>query len=386
MDQHMPHGSRRRVDNSPGLYIHVPFCISKCGYCDFYSCTDTRLTDEWLGALTREVELWRGGFGPFDTVYLGGGTPSVLSLLQLERLLDAVRGAFDILPGAEVTVEVNPADWGLQDLLVARSLGINRINVGVQSFDDGELRFLGRRHDSRQALAALANARRAGFENVGLDLIYGLPGQGFNTWKGSLEKALLLAPEHLSCYELELKADTPLGLRYGLGELEPRTGECLRELFLRTSELAEGAGYVHYEVSNFARGMEKASRHNRKYWDHTPYLGLGPSAHSFKDNRRWWNTGSIHDYLRLLGEGRKPVAGSEDLGPDQLAFESLFLGLRTREGIDLEEYRDLSGRDLLQEKGPQIESWVREGLVRVEGGFLRPTRSGMAVADALAAL
>ena len=174
------------------------------------------------------------------------------------------------LDGAEITVEANPADWGRDELRELRSLGITRINLGLQSFDDRELKFLGRRHDSAQARAALSWARSAGFDSVGLDLIHSLPGQGFASWRASLEQALAFGPEHLSCYELELKGDTPLGLKFGKGEFEGRSEEDLREFFLKTSELVEGAGYLHYEVSNYARDFVTTSRHNRKYWDHTP--------------------------------------------------------------------------------------------------------------------
>jgi oxygen-independent coproporphyrinogen III oxidase len=371
--------------SSPGLYVHIPFCLTRCGYCDFYSCTDTGLAGDFLKALTAEMELWRGVFNPFGTVYIGGGTPSLLSPGQVAGILDAARKSFIILPGAEITVEANPADWGRGELAAVRDLGVGRISLGIQSFDDRELEFLGRRHDAGQARAALAAALDAGFGSVGVDLIYGLPGQAFASWQASLEQALSFRPGHLSCYELELKHDTPLGLRYGRGELVARSEEGLREFFQGTSELAEGAGYVHYEVSNFASGPGLISLHNSKYWDHTPYLGLGPSAHSFKNARRWWNHGTLREYLESLHAGRMPVKGFEDLDRGQLAFEALFLGLRMKQGIDLAWYEEEYGVDLVREKGPQITAWQSAGLVVLEQGRLRPTRAGMAVADALAA-
>ncbi|HQJ10149.1 MAG TPA: coproporphyrinogen-III oxidase family protein, partial [Deltaproteobacteria bacterium] len=272
------------------------------------------------------------------------------------------------------------------EMAVLRSLGVNRINIGVQSFDDKELAFLGRRHDCRSAAASLEAAHDAGFANIGLDLIYGLPGQAFNAWQTSLEKGLSFHPDHLSCYELDLKVGTPLGRKYEQGMLEPRTDESQHEFFMKTSGIIEDAGYIHYEISNFARGIEKASRHNRKYWDHTPYLGLGPSAHSFKGTRRWWNHESLPDYLRDLKEGRRPVAASEDLGTEDLAVEALFLGLRMKKGIDLDRYRSLYGIDLVKEKGPRLSEWVRAGLIEIDAHTIRPTRSGMAVADTLALL
>jgi oxygen-independent coproporphyrinogen-3 oxidase len=370
----------------PGLYLHIPFCKTKCGYCDFYSSTDTYAVAAFLHALEREIELWRGEFPGFDTVYLGGGTPSLLKPVQIEILLGKVFDSFTIMPGAEITIEANPADLSLEDLTVLRTLGINRINFGVQSFNDAELAFLGRRHDVSQAMRSLSQARRAGFDNVGLDLIYSLPGQTLDAWRASLTTAFLVAPEHLSCYELELKEGTPLGDRFGQDGAGTPSEELKREFFMRTSEAAEEAGYVHYEISNFAAGIERASRHNRKYWDHTPYLGLGPSAHSFRGSTRWWNHGSLETWLRDLEENRRPMSGREELDAEDLALEALMLSLRMREGIDCEAYRQRYGIDLLEEKGDRITEWARAGLVVLEGGVIRPTRAGMAVADALAAL
>ncbi len=370
----------------PGLYVHIPFCKTKCGYCDFYSMADTGLIDDYLGALFREIDSYRHEFTEFDTIYLGGGTPSLLSLGQIENLLGRIRKAFNILPSSEITIEANPADLGQDDLSALHDMGVNRINIGVQSFDDSELAFLGRRHNSLQAMNTLGSARLAGFDNIGLDLIYSLPGQRIEKWKASLAKALAFGPEHISCYELELKAGTPIGLRYGQRKSGPGTEERRRTFFMKTSEILEDAGYIHYEISNFALPMNKASRHNQKYWDHTPYLGLGPSAHSFRERRRWWNHESLHDYLRDLKEGRLPVGSSEELGIEELAMEALFLGLRMRKGIDLERYELTYGRNLMKHEGKLFQEWVREGLVRLEGSVLRPTRAGMAVADGLALL
>lgn len=370
----------------PGLYIHVPFCISKCGYCDFFSVTDTVLINAYLEALFREIDSYKDEFSEFDTIYLGGGTPSLLAVDRIGAILEKAHRTFSIAAGAEITIEVNPADLGRDEMTALRSLGINRINIGVQSFDDRELAFLGRRHNGDSAGIALEAARRAGFENMGLDLIFSLPGQTIDAWRVSLEKGLSFRPEHLSCYELELKASTPIGRKYEQGVFESPSEDLKREFFMKTSEIVEDAGYVHYEISNFAQGMDKASRHNRKYWDHTPYLGLGPASHSFNGTRRWWNHGSLHDYLRDVEEGRRPVAGSEDLGREELALEALFLGLRMKEGIDLALYRRLYGIDLLKEKGSKLIEWMEAGLIEIDPGTVRPTRAGMAIADTLALL
>jgi oxygen-independent coproporphyrinogen-3 oxidase len=370
----------------PGLYIHIPFCASRCSYCDFVSFTDTSLIPAYIRALAGEMEAYRETFPLFDTVYLGGGTPSLLTISQVDTILHRVCRSFRIPADAEITIEVNPADWGLAELTDLQATGVDRLSIGVQSFDDGELAYLGRRHTARQAMDAVDDARRAGFQNIGIDLIYGLPQQTFATWERSLAQAVRLEPEHLSCYGLEIKPGTPLGLRCGRGECSLHTEEEERGFFVKTSEFLQDAGYTHYEISNFARGMERASRHNRKYWDHTPYLGLGPTAHSFMESTRWWNQDSLSGYLDDLEHGKRPVAGREELTTDQLAMEALFLGLRTRQGIDLCRYRSRYGIDLMKERGPCIEELAGQGLLVIQDGFLRPTLAGMAVSDSLALL
>lgn len=370
----------------PGLYIHIPFCKARCAYCDFFSTTDMSLVDAFIHALLIEIEAYGEEYRGFDTVYLGGGTPSLLPLHLLEKLLLRLYDVFTIHPGTEITVEINPADWGRSELAMARDLGVNRISIGIQSFDDADLSLLGRRHNAGQAMRTLEDARAAGYENLSLDLIYGIPGRLFHQWQASLEQALAFRPAHISCYELEIKQGTPLGERYGRGEFSAPPEEAGREFFMRTSEYLEEAGYTHYEVSNYAMTMDMASRHNRKYWDHTAYLGLGPSAHSYEHAKRWWNHASVSDYVLHCTRGIRPVAGSEDLTIEQMRLEALFLGLRTRQGIDLAQYRERYGRDLLADKGPVLDALRKAGLLEVTSGSVRPTRAGMAVADSLVVL
>jgi oxygen-independent coproporphyrinogen-3 oxidase len=367
----------------PGLYLHIPFCLSKCGYCSFYSIAERDAVPAFLAALRQEMHLSRREGEIFDTVYIGGGTPSVLSAAQLQGILADLRGVFSLASGTEVTLEANPADVSPGLLAVLREAGVNRINLGVQSLDDRLLAFLGRRHDRSRALSAVDTARAAGFERVGIDLIYGIPGQTLDAWMRTLREAICLNPEHLSCYQLSLDAGTPLAARCRQGEIS-LPGETLQARFFhKTSELLEDAGYLHYEVSNFARPGQE-SRHNRKYWNHTPYLGLGPSAHSFSGRERRWNHPSLAAYLGDLAAGRPPVEASESLGDEQLRLEALFLGLRTRRGIDLEDFKNRFGQDLPVAKGKILASLERAGLVEIQGGFLRPTRAGLAVADSLA--
>src|SRR4030066_1022556 len=308
-----------------GLYIHIPFCLSKCLYCDFYSSTSISAVPDFLDALFDEMEMYRMRFRSFDTVYIGGGTPSLLSPGQLKNILIKVRKNFDLISNTEITIETNPADLNRSSLESMREIGINRINIGVQSFDEKALRFLGRRHSVKQALSAIEASRKAGFHNIGLDLIYGVPEQDIDSWLDTLNQAIVFSPEHLSCYQLTLEAKTPLGIRCQAGEFSVPGEELQYEFFMKTSEFLRGAEYTHYEVSNFARGQEYASRHNQKYWDHSPFLGLGPSAHSFQSNQRWWNHRSLDQYLSAINEGNLPVEENEILTIEQLRLEALYL-------------------------------------------------------------
>jgi oxygen-independent coproporphyrinogen-3 oxidase len=372
------------MDAPPGLYIHIPFCRSKCRYCGFYSTTSLDLTKDFLDALHREMDIYRTEFSGFDTVYIGGGTPSVLSVKDLGAILDVVANRFTVDSRAEITVEVNPADIDLNGLKALRSLGINRINIGVQSFDDDILKFLGRRHNRHQALSALTASERAEFDNIGMDLIYGVPGQEVTSWTDTLHFALSFNPAHLSCYQLTVEPDTLLGIGQAKGEISMPDEETLADLFFQTSGITEKSGYIHYEVSSFARNLELQSRHNQKYWDHTPYLGLGPAAHSFDGCRRWWNYRSLNAYIEDLKRETPPVAVSETLTDEQLRLEALFLGLRTKSGIRFEDYKLRYGYDLLSEKAEIISLLAEKGLVEIEDGRLKPTLAGMAVADSLA--
>lgn len=368
-----------------GLYIHVPFCPRKCAYCNFYSVTDLHLIPAFLEALFVEMDLCslEYDFGAFDTVYLGGGSPSVLSAGQIESILTQTHGVFEIDSDPEITMEVNPGDVDAQYLAELKSAGINRLNVGAQSFDDGILRFLGRRHAGGDARRTIEEARAAGFDNVGLDLIYAIPGQDMALWLETLDEALSFHPQHLSCYQLTIEHGTPLGGRFDQGEFRKPGNEEEYRFFMKTSETLENAGYIHYEVSNFAADASTLSRHNQKYWEHSPYIGLGPAAHSFQNNNRWWNFRSVYQYIASSTEGKLPVEGCESLTEEQLQLETLMLALRTRKGIDLEQYRKRFHTDLMKEKDAVIWHLAEEGLIEVSESRIAPTRKGMAVADSL---
>ncbi|MGQ9921201.1 MAG: radical SAM family heme chaperone HemW [Desulfobacca sp.] len=365
-----------------GLYIHVPFCRRKCRYCDFAATTETEVMGAWLQALLQEMALVPGQAWPqpFDTLYLGGGTPSLLPGEMLAEIFLQLARQVVLSPEAEITLEANPDDVTPENLRCWRALGVNRLSVGVQSLDDEALRWLGRRHDAAQARLALERAREAGFVNLSVDLIYALPGQSLAAWLATLAAVLACAPEHVSCYQLTAAAQTPLGAEVARGAITLPGEEEQRQFFLATSEFLERRGYSHYEVSNFARGRQYYSRHNSKYWQHSPYLGLGPAAHSFDGRRRSWNIRVVPAYCQSLQEGRVPVAGCEVLSDAQLQLEALALGLRTRQGVALTALAHVPEADRI------VAEFCASGLLTVQQGRVCPTREGFLVADSLALL
>ena len=359
---------------APGLYIHAPFCITRCPYCDFYSTTDPGRISRWVTGVLAEADRHAGRWQTFDSLYLGGGTPSSLPTANLHALIDGLRRRLPMASGIQATLEVNPDDVTPRRAATWRALGFDRVSVGVQSLDDRMLRFLGRRHDTATALRALESLRAAGFPEPGLDLIFGLPGLDDDLWVESLDRALELGPGHLSCYELTVEPGTALGRRVARGEVSAPDGETVRRQFLRAHERLTAAGFDHYEVSNYARGPAHRSRHNGKYWRHVPYLGLGPAAHCFDGRRRWWNHRSLSRWEAALAEGRDPAEGRERLTADQLRMEALMLGMRTSDGIPRETPGvEAAALALLQ----------AEGLVTEAGGRIRPTALGMLLADGI---
>ena len=360
-----------------GLYVHVPFCLSKCPYCDFYSTTDNTLIPLWLKALKKELEFYQDRFSSFDTLYLGGGSPSNLSEQHIEKLFELIHGRYYFEVDSEITIEANPNDLNPSKLKKFRELGVNRISLGVQSFDDQELLFLKRRHTAKDVEKALNWIREAGIKNMGIDLIYGLPGQTKEQWPASLKKALAFNPEHLSCYQLTIAKGTLFWGMKEKGHLQPLGDVDEEAFFLITSKFLEDYGYNHYEISNFAREEKYFSRHNQKYWQRQPYLGLGPSAHSFQDKRRWWNVRSINQYCRALEGERLPVEEQEELKEEQVQLEWISLGLRTRAGLDLNKLGDKLNLEKI------LPKLIENGWVSVTGNRLVPTLKGFLVADRL---
>lgn len=369
----------------PGLYLHVPFCSSLCPYCDFAVnlLTEAR-RERYVDLLTAEVELRGRPDELFDTLYFGGGTPSSLPIQGLRRIVEAISARGWLAPGFRVFLEANPEDVDDRSLAGWRALGVSTLSLGVQSLDPESLHFLGRGHSPEQAARAVTRAREAGFETVSVDLIYGLPGQTQERLRKDLEDAVALGPDHVSCYQLTVNEKTLFGRRKREGRLEEASEAAQSALFRLTHRILEGAGYEAYEVSNFARSPEHRSRHNRKYWSHAPYLGLGPSAHSFDGRTRAWNERSFFEWERRLRLGEIPVAGKERLGDEELLLETLMLRLRTREGFDLDDIESRFGIDLLELNRALIEKSLEDALLVREGSWIRPTLDGLAVADGLA--
>jgi oxygen-independent coproporphyrinogen-3 oxidase len=333
---------------------------------------------------------------PFDTVYFGGGTPSQLAPEELGRVLCACRAQMKF-ETPWIFLEANPEDVSADACAAWRRLGVRTLSLGVQSFSDEVLRFLGRRHTAAQARAVVEIALAAGFDTVSIDLIFGLRGQTEDEWRRELKAAVDLGPQHLSCYQLTIHPGTPFGVKAKRGLLAELPEDDQAARFELTHRFLGDAGWPAYEVSNFARSRAHQSRHNRKYWDHTPYLGLGPSAHSLAacdtsppGARRWWNERGTQRWEKRLAAGERPVEAQEVLGPRNLASEALLLGLRTTAGIHLDDFRSRYGIDLLAGNAPLVARLVEEARLAVRddperGQRLLPTLSGLAVADGLAA-
>lgn len=366
------------MNSSPGIYIHVPFCRTKCAYCDFYSVTDCHFAERFLRAVETEAVM-RGDeiSGPVGSLYVGGGTPSAIDPELVSKIPGILSSSHGLESGAEVTVEVNPDDITPAMLEAFLGGGFNRISIGVQSFDDSELAFLGRRHDAAGAVAAIEAVRASGFEKTGIDLIFGSAGQTLDSWRESLGRALEFDLEHISCYQLTLEPGTPLGERMLAGEAVCAEEEIQRTMFLETSSVLAGGGYTHYEISNFARGEENYSRHNMRYWLRVPYLGLGPSAHSFDGRVRRWNHSSVGQWLDALENGENPSAGEEELSVEQIRAERLMLGFRTASGLEKALLEEHPGWE------ETLEELLEIPLVRIEDDRVIPTVEGLLVADQL---
>jgi oxygen-independent coproporphyrinogen III oxidase len=365
-----------------GLYIHIPFCKKLCLYCDFYS----RLArpgeiDSYIDAISAEAAR-RDDFAgySFDTVFLGGGTPSIMSPAQITRLFDNLNLSLEIKPNSEITIECNPSSVDLERLQAYRDCGINRISLGVQSFNDHHLEKLGRLHDSREAIAAFDLIRRAGFDNASIDLIYGLPEQSLDEWESDLAQAMELAPEHISAYNLIIESGTPFGAMYADGKLELPSEETQSAMYDLLNSRLNTAGFSRYEISNFAR-KGRECHHNLKYWHLEPYLGLGPAAVSFDSASRRKNTEDLDGYLKAPVNCEPHPHQIESLSPDSLRNEAIMMSLRLSEGLSLEFIKRHFDYDLIQAKRTVIESMVSAGYITLQDGVIQLTSQALFLSD-----
>ncbi len=376
------------------LYLHIPFCTAKCGYCDFNSYAGLEhVVPDYTPALVQELELWAPAARAFrvDTVFFGGGTPSLSSLADLERIASAVREHYAVAPDAEWTLEANPTELTPEHLTGMRALGINRLSIGVQSLHDDELALLERQHSAGHALAVVEAARAAGFDNLNMDLIFGLIGQPLARWQQTLERALALRPEHLSCYALTIEPGTALYYRVAKGQLAEPDPDVVADQFEWTRDRLAAAGYRHYELSNWALPGREC-RHNLVYWRADPYLGMGAGAHSFFAGRRFANVDAPTRYVEAVrasvaeraatGHGTlQQIRGGETPSDATLRADALILGLRLIEGVDAAAFAARFGCTLDDAYGPAIERHLRTGLLERTAGRLRLTTRGQFLAN-----
>lgn len=369
-----------------GIYLHIPFCKSRCSYCDFatdvYRSNDA--VERYLGALNTEIGVFHPvpRVPPFrngtkqrlaiDTIYFGGGTPSLLQPIQLERILKAVDSKFDVHPGAEITMEMNPATVTPESLGQFRGLGVNRASFGVQTFDDHALKLLARGHDANDARSTFKMLREAGFDNVSFDLIAGLPGQSLDGWERNLDEAIRMQPEHLSLYLLEIHEGTPLAGQIKNGRQPLPDEELAAEMYELMLDKLASSGYEQYEISNFSRPGLK-SRHNSKYWTLDPVFGFGVSAHSFDGRQRYANERDTAKFVQMVETNSSAEVMRENI---DIASEFVFLGLRLEKGVDLSNFENRFGFDLIDKYTEQIDALKADNLVSVAESRLRLTLKG----------
>jgi len=370
--------------NMAGLYLHIPFCKSRCIYCGFYSTTALSLRQRYVDALCGEMALRRDSWRPIftdgpDTIYFGGGTPSMLTMPQLQQLFEAVARHFypdgQAITAREVTMECNPDDVSHEFVAQLCQLPVNRVSMGVQTFSDELLRFLGRRHTARQAVEAVSLLRQGGIANISIDLMYGLPGTSLDGFRHDIDQALAIAPDHLSAYCLSYEPSTPLHRMLDQGRVEEVDEELERAMYYELVDRLTANGYEHYEISNFARPGYR-SLHNSSYWADVPYLGIGAAAHSYDQRSRQWNTDDMDCYIQAIASGHT-CEESEQMDQDTRYNDRLTTALRTREGLSLDCLTTAQRHYCLC----QAKKLIDGGLLINEADRLRLSRSGLFVSD-----
>jgi len=376
------------ISSLPGIYLHIPFCRQKCGYCDFYSSTETQYAEEFVNALVKEIHLATAQddfVQQFDTIYFGGGTPSLLKTAQLEKILAALQKCFRFSEDTETTLEANPGTITLENLADFYEMGINRLSIGIQSFKDNELQFLERIHSADEARTSIEAARTAGYGNISLDLICALPGQSIDSWKQNLDEALQFEPEHLSVYSLMFEKGTPFHSRMLKGEITAQSQEDELAILEITVDRIKQNGFIPYEVSNYASAPKYYSRHNFKYWNLTQYLGFGPSAHSFRGGIRRANSSSLREYISSLDKNRIPVNFTETIDAETAEYEFIFLSLRTYKGLNTKQFYDRFGLDFYTAYKEITDALISEDLARCDKQLFRLTQKGMFICDEILA-
>ena len=359
-----------------GIYIHIPFCRSRCIYCGFYSTTSLALRQQYVDALCHEMEM-RPSEAPVSTIYLGGGTPSQLSREQLRQIFDVLYIYNKVEQGAEVTIECNPDDITPAFAEGLCTLPVNRVSMGVQTFNDERLLFLHRRHTAAQAVEAVGRLRKAGFTNISIDLMYGFPEETLEQWEKDIEAAIALNVEHLSAYCLMIEEGTPLYKWSMVNGQWSMDEELERQMYYTLIDRLEATGYEHYELSNFTR-LGYRSRHNSSYWDGTPYIGLGAAAHSYDGNSRSWNISDIRQYIDGIGCNKR-IFEAEELNDDTHYNDTVTVALRTREGLDLNKLSNRHRQYCLHE----ARHYISDGLLALspDASHLHLTRQGLFVSD-----
>ena len=366
-----------------GLYIHIPFCKSRCIYCGFYSTTAEQMKQAYVDAVCREMELRDAIYEKegkdvgktIATVYLGGGTPSQLSPTQLQQLFDAIARHYNVKDDAEITIECNPDDVTEEFALLLKELPVNRVSMGAQTFDDERLRFIRRRHTSKQIAAAVARLRENDIQNISIDLMYGFPNETIEAWTEDIDQALALDVEHISAYSLTYEEGTPLYQLLEDGKVKEIDEELSIQMYHALIERLEAVGYEHYEISNFAREGYR-SRHNSSYWQQVPYIGIGAAAHSYDGEKRQWNIDDIQTYISSIRQDVIP-AEEELLDKDTRYNDHVMLALRTREGLDLESL-DTEERAYCEQTAARF---IDDGLLTKKNNHLILTRKGLFVSD-----
>lgn len=363
-----------------GIYIHIPFCKQACHYCNFHFSTSLRYKNELIAALLKEVELQQKYLTgeAIETIYFGGGTPSLCSKEEIAVILQKLRSSFTVLPGAEITLEANPDDINGDRLEDWKATGINRLSIGIQSFFDEDLKWMNRAHSAQQAVDSLQLAV-SGFDNITIDLMYGTPGLTNEKWKQNVDQAIALNIPHLSCYALTVEPKTPLDKLIRQHKSADINPDKQSDQFLLLMQWLEEAGYEHYEISNFAKTGFR-SRHNSSYWQGKKYIGFGPSAHSFDGNTRWWNIANNNSYIDSINKGIIPFE-KEELTTIQKLNEYIMISLRTAEGLNLSKIDKAVGLELRAASKKYIET----GLIKMENNFLKLTNAGKLLADGIAA-